>query len=131
MEKRVVEQVETILNGTVTTEELAEIEKIIQEARGRIPAEKNLGFWAGKTPCWEMSNCPRALRQECPATKNLGTPCWEIEGTYCKLDDYGATGRDTNICQVCRVYKKYGKDAPINITVFGQGFTPTLAKIPK
>jgi hypothetical protein len=60
--------------------------------------------------------------------KNRELPCWEIEGTYCKLDDYGATGRDTSICQVCRVHKKYGDGSPIKIKVFGQGFNPTFAQ---
>jgi hypothetical protein len=128
MERRIVEQVEAILKGEVTPGELAEIEKIIEEAKGRLPEEKGLGIWEGKSPCWEMTNCPQSLRNECPAYKNTETPCWEIEGTYCKLDDYGATGRDTSICQVCRVYKRYGVNAPIKITLCGQGFSPALAQ---
>jgi hypothetical protein len=126
MQRRIIEQVEEILKGAVTAEELAEIEKIIQEAKGRIPAENELGFWEGKTTCWEMCNCPQSLRQECPSYKNREIPCWEIEGTYCKLDDYGATGRDTSICQICRVYKRWGNGNPIKITLLGQGFSPTL-----
>jgi len=128
MERKVVEQVEEILKGAVTAEELAEIEKIIQEAKGRVPPDTDLGFWEGKTACWDMCNCPQSLKTECPAFKNRETPCWEIEGTYCKLDDYGATGRDTSICQVCRVYMRHGNSAPINITLVGQGFSPTLAQ---
>jgi len=128
MERRIVDQVEQIMKGTVTADELMEIEKIIEEAKGKLPERREPGFWSGKAPCWEMTNCPQSLRNECPAYKNPGTPCWEIEGTYCKLDDFGATGQDTSICQVCRVYQRYGEHAPINITLCGQGFSPTLAR---
>jgi hypothetical protein len=128
MERRIVEQVEEILKGSVSADELKEIEKIIDEAKGKLPAQREPGFWEGKATCWEMTNCPSSLRNECPAYKNTATPCWEIEGTYCKLDDFGATGRDTSICQVCRVYQRYGEHAPINITLVGQGFSPTMAR---
>ena len=128
MNRRVIEQVEEMLKGAVTAEELTEIEKIVQEAKGSILVEEELGLWEGKTACWEMCTCPPSLRQECPAFKNRNLPCWEIEGTYCKLDDYGATGRDTSICQVCRVYKRWGNCEPIKIKLFGQGFNPTFAR---
>jgi hypothetical protein len=128
MRHGIVEQVEELLNGAVTAEDLAQIEKAIQEAKGKIRLSNDLGFWKGKTPCWEMCSCPSSLREECPTSKNLELPCWEMEGTYCKLDDYGATGRDTSICQVCRVYKRYGNGEPIKIKLFGQGFNPTFAQ---
>lgn len=131
MQRGIVQQVKAILNESVTSEELVEIEKIIQEAKGRLPQDKILGFWEGKVTCWEMCNCPQTIYQECPAYNNRDTPCWQIEGTYCKLDDWAATGRDTSICQVCRVYKKYGQDKPIEITLYGQGFIPTLAHLSK
>ncbi|HXY75194.1 MAG TPA: hypothetical protein VEH58_07690 [Dehalococcoidales bacterium] len=125
MGKEIVDQVEQILHGYVNPAELAEIEKIIAEAKGRLPVGKAQGYWEGKSPCWEMSNCPESIRKECPAFKNTEIPCWEIEGTYCKLDDRGATGRDTSICQVCRVHQRYEANSPINITLFGQGFATT------
>jgi len=129
MNNRIVEQVEEILKeGSVTAEELEKIEKVVQEAKGNILEEDELGFWEGKTTCWKMCTCPQSLRQECPAFKNRDLPCWEIEGTYCKLDDYGATGRDTSICQVCRVYKRWGSNEPIKIRLFGQGLNPTFAQ---
>jgi hypothetical protein len=127
MNRKVVEQVEEILKGSVTVEELAEIEKVVREAKGNVLIEDDLGFWEGKTTCWEMCTCPQTIRQECPAFKNRNFPCWEVEGTYCKLDDYGATGRDTSICQVCRVYKRWGNNESIDIKLCGHGFNPTFA----
>ena len=127
MSHGIVEQVEELIKGSVTAEDLAEIEKVIQEAKGKVQVTEDMGFWAGKIPCWEMCNCPSSLRQECPTFSNRELPCWEIEGTYCKLDDYGATGRDTSICQVCRVNKRYGNGEAIKIKLYGQGFNPTFA----
>lgn len=127
MNRRIVDQVGAILNGSVTAEELAEIEKAVKDAKGNVLIEDNPGFWEGKTSCWEMCTCPPTLRKECPAFKNRNLPCWEVEGTYCKLDDYGATGRDTGICRVCRVYKRWGENKNLEIKLCGQGFTPTFA----
>jgi len=122
MEAKIAEQIEEILRGVSTVEEIAEIEKAIEEAKGKITLEPALGFWAGKTPCWEMFRCPEEMREECPAFKYRSTPCWEIEGTYCKLNDYGAKGDGTEICQYCRVYKRWGQDKPTEIKLRGKGF---------
>lgn len=83
-------------------------------------------FWAGKSSCWEMCHCPTMIREECPASHYVSLPCWEIEGTYCKLDDYGATGQDTTICEVCRVYKRYGEGRAIQLKLFGRGIDTSL-----
>ncbi|MEW6033365.1 MAG: hypothetical protein AB1603_00755 [Chloroflexota bacterium] len=131
MKSRVVEQVEEILKGVVGPEDIAEIERIIGEVKGKVPLEPGTGFWEGKKPCWEMCQCPEMLQKECPAPKYQALPCWEIEGTYCKLDDYGATGTDTSICEVCRVYKKYGVGKPIQIKLCGRGINTTLSAIEK
>ncbi len=71
--------------------------------------------------CWDVCHCPEMIKRDCPAVKYTFLPCWEIEGTYCKLNDYGATGDDTSICEVCRVYKKYGNGQPIKIKLKGKG----------
>jgi len=71
------------------------------------------------------------IREECPAPKYQFLACWEIEGTYCKLDDYGDSGTDTSICQVCRVYKKYGADQPIELKLFGRGIDSSLKSLEK
>lgn len=120
----VVEQLEEILKGVETVEEIGEVEKVIEEAKGKILTEPGTGFWEGKTPCWAMFRCPEAVRNECPAFKYQSLPCWEIEGTYCKLYDYGAKGDGTEICANCRVYKKWGQGAPIEIKLLGKGFNP-------
>lgn len=78
-----------------------------------------------------MCHCPAMIRAECPSPKYQFLPCWQIEGTYCKLDDYGQTGTDTSICQVCRVYKKYGKGETIELKLFGRGIDSSLKSLEK
>jgi len=119
---KVIEQVEELIKGVTTVEEIAEIARVIGEAKGRILPEPTSGFWEGKTPCWEMFRCPEAIKTECPAFKYQSLPCWEIEGTYSKLRDHGAKGDGTEICQVCRVYKRWGQGKPIQIKLHGEGF---------
>jgi hypothetical protein len=128
---KVIEQVEGLLKRVTTVEDIAEIEQALNEVKGRILLEPALGFWEGKTPCWEMFRCPETIRDECPAFKYHTVPCWQIEGTYCKLYDYGAKGDGTDICQVCRVYKRWGHDEPIAIKVRGKGFNATSEKVTK
>ena len=126
---KVTEQMEEILKGVATVEELDDIERIIGEVKGKLLAEPVTGFWEGKTPCWEMFRCPEAVRDEWPAFKYRSLPCWEIEGTYCKLDNYGTTGQDTAICEMCRVYKRWGHGEPIEIKLLGRGIDTSLASL--
>jgi len=72
-------------------------------------------------PCWEMMHCPRPVQVDCPAIHHRRYPCWEIEGTYCKWDRWGAQGRDTTICLVCEVYLKWGGSQPISLKLKGCG----------
>ena len=92
--------------------------------------ESGADFWAGKTLCWQMCNCPPAIRDDCPASKYTSVPCWEIEGTYSKLQKNGdvVTGTDTGICETCRVYKKYGGDKPIELKLRGKGINTSILK---
>ncbi len=93
--------------------------------------DKGYNFWMDKTPCWELSHCTNMVKAECPAFKYQFLPCWEIEGTYCKLDDYGSDGRDTSICEVCPVYKKYGEGKPIQLKLMGRGINASLKDLEK
>ena len=99
------------------------IMKIKQEIAVQIgkTVGKTIDFWQGKSPCWEMCHCPEDIKGQCPASKNTFLPCWEIEGTYLKLSDDGIRGDDLSICQVCRVYKRYGQGKPIEIKLKGKG----------
>ncbi len=92
-----------------------------RRAREIAEREVTLDFWQGKTPCWEMCHCPEVIKSECPAPKYVPFPCWEIEGTYCKLTTDGTSGRDISICQMCRVYKRWGQNKPIELKLFGRG----------
>jgi ribosomal protein S17 len=125
---KVVEQLEEILRDATTVEELAEIERVINEAKGKLLTEPALGFWEGKTPCWEMFRCPEAVKNECPAFLYRTRPCWQIEGTYSKLHDYGTRGDGTEICENCRVYKRWGQGEPVEIKLHGKGFDTTAEK---
>jgi len=116
------EQLEEILSGITTIDEIAEVERAISEVKGKILAEPGQGFWEEKTPCWEMLRCPEEIKNECPAFKHQGLPCWQIEGTYSKLHDNAQRGCNTDICRVCRVYKRWGQDEPIEIKLVGKGF---------
>lgn len=97
--------------------------------RGAIGEEGRIStFWAGKTPCWEMTRCAPQIRDECPAYTHRTLPCWEIEGTYCKLTMEGgrASGCDTSLCQTCRLYKKYGEGKPIDLKLVGVGIDASI-----
>jgi len=131
MKTKMIEQLEEILRGITTFEDIAEIERAISEVKGSILAEPTLGFWEGKTPCWEMLRCPEAIRNECPAFKHRGVPCWQIEGTYSKLLDDGQKGYNTDICRVCRVYKRWGRGEPIEIKLLGKGFNHVVKAEPR
>ena len=78
-------------------------------------------YWEGKTPCWEMTKCPEAVYNDCPAYRNRGYPCWEIEGTYCKWNEWGSNGRDTSVCLKCEVYVKWGGGQRIELKLRGVG----------
>ncbi|MBN1691061.1 MAG: hypothetical protein JW901_08570 [Dehalococcoidia bacterium] len=101
------------------------------ETAPEVSAERGVNFWTDKTPCWEMSHCTNMVKSECPAFKYQFLPCWEIEGTYCKLDDYGANGKDTSICEVCRIYKTYGGGRPIQLKLLGRGINTSLKDLEK
>lgn len=104
--------------------------QILENTEGMNVAENvsQFNFWKDKQPCWEKCHCPKSINSECPATRYQFLPCWEIEGTYCKLDDHGATGKDTSICEVCRTYKKYGIDEPIRLKLYGKGMNVHIAE---
>jgi len=96
------------------------------EEKADTKEERGFNFWAEKSPCWEASHCTNMVKAECPAFKYQFLPCWEIEGTYCKLDDYGTDGKDTSICEICRVYRTYGEGKPIQLKLMGRGINTSL-----
>jgi hypothetical protein len=117
MKSDIVEQVRSILEDIDDPEGFAEVEKVIEEVKGRLASEEGRGFWEEKTPCWEMCHCAELVRSDCPAFREPYEPCWTVEGTYCKVTDYGTRGDDTSICAVCRVYKRWGAGQPIELRV--------------
>ena len=104
------------------------VQRTIQQA---MLDKTRANFWMDKTPCWEMCNCPKMIQEECPTPKYQFLPCWEIEGTYCKLDDYGTSGTDIKICETCQVYKKWGNSEPIHLKLLGKGINTSLKALKK
>ncbi len=47
-------------------------------------------------PCWQIRDCPAALREACPAYQQSETPCWEL------LRD--PDGRLQQKCLSCQVF---------------------------
>lgn len=64
------------------------------------------GFWADKTPCWEIRSCVDQVRRECPAYRDQSRPCWEAEGTPCEELLQKST------CFVCEVFRLYFPGMP-------------------
>lgn len=109
------------------------MKKALMEASGKkeeLVEESGTDFWEGKTACWQMCQCPAAIRDDCPASKYTYLPCWEIEGTYSKLRKKGdvVTGTDTSICETCRVYRKYGGGKRIELKLRGRGIDASTLK---
>lgn len=124
MKVKVVEQLQEMLKGVTTVEDFDEMKRLIDEAKGKFLREPTLGFWEAKVPCWEMSHCPKAIRNECPAFKYRTLPCWQIEGTYRKVFDYEQGGDGTAVCRLCSVYKRWGHGEPIEIKLLVKEFNP-------
>ena len=131
MNVKMVNRISEIVKEITDIEVIDEVERILEETRERIGREQLKDFWVSKTPCWEICQCPDIIKNQCPSPKYTSLPCWEIEGTYCKLDDYAANGADTSICKLCRVYRQYGANKPIEIKLFGKGIDTSLTKVTK
>jgi hypothetical protein len=125
------EQLDEIFRGVETMADIVALEKIIAEVKGKIQLGAQFGFWEGKTPCWEILRCPENIRTECPAFRFQSMPCWQIEGTYCKLSADCQRGDNTDICRVCRVYKRWSQGEPVEIKLHGMGLNKGLAVAPK
>ncbi|OGO04900.1 MAG: hypothetical protein A2Y91_05045 [Chloroflexi bacterium RBG_13_54_8] len=107
--ERIVQKGHDLRHGTVLKK------AVVKEDLERVHQRAGIGFWEGKTPCWEMCHCRASIRNECPAFKCQLLPCWTVRGTYCKLRDYDTEGEDISICRVCRVYRRWGADEPLEI----------------
>ena len=131
MKPKTVEQLRELVRDIRDPEDVAEIERLISETKGKVLQQRAQGFWEGKTPCWEMVHCPEVIRKECPVQRHQAMACWELEGTYCKLCDGGRSGQDTSVCEVCRVYRRWGNDKPIIIKIFGDGMNTSREAEPR
>lgn len=120
--ERTVSKAADLIQSITSLTELERIEEVVRKAKDNIKTLQMENFWEGKTPCWELSRCPDEIRDACGAFKYRYLPCWEIEGTFCKLQGDGSNGDSIEICSDCRVYKKFGNREPIILKSFGHGF---------
>ena len=95
-----------------------EVAQFLGNEEARIAKEYRRNFWFRKTSCWEITHCPDSIKNACPAPKHPSLPCWQIEGTYCKLDERNESGEDTSTCKLCRVYEQYGGRRLLQIKLF-------------
>jgi len=116
-------------------EELEFLQFIVNEkaryAERYIEEHRRNNFWFRRTPCWQLTNCPDSVKNACPTPKYPALPCWQIEGTYCKLDERHAGGLDTSICRLCPVYKQYGSCSPLQIKLFCSGIDTSITTVAK
>ena len=103
-----------------------EVAHFFRNEKARIAKEHPRNFWFRKTPCWEMSHCLDSIKNVCPAPKHPSLPCWQIEGTYCKLGERNDSGGDSSICKLCRVYKQYGGRRSLKLKLFQCGGSGSL-----
>ncbi len=56
--------------------------------------------------CWEIKDCPRELRHQCPAWEfHSGGLCWFINGTLCDGQIHKNWRDKMTICRNCRVFR--------------------------
>ena len=58
-------------------------------------ASKRLGDFRRATPCREIKPCTLAERERCAAYRDEGAPCWALEHTACRAENY-----DRRLCPV-------------------------------
>jgi DNA-binding XRE family transcriptional regulator len=58
-------------------------------------------------PCWTMKQCPKELREKCPAWEfKAGDLCWFINGTFCEGKVQKNWRKKISICRKCEVFQK-------------------------
>jgi DNA-binding XRE family transcriptional regulator len=57
-------------------------------------------------PCWEMKDCSKKWRENCPAWEfQAQGPCWFLNGDFCVGKSCGSWGEKMKICSACEVFK--------------------------
>ena len=57
-------------------------------------------------PCWVIRECPREVRQNCPAWEfQVGHLCWFINGTICQGRMQESWQKKMKICRQCKVFR--------------------------
>jgi hypothetical protein len=57
-----------------------------------------------KKPCWVVNECPREVRDRCPAWEfKAGRLCWFINGTFCKGKVQSDWREKMKLCRGCKM----------------------------
>lgn len=59
----------------------------------------------GTGRCWDITGCPEAQRQKCPAYNSSEVRCWLLSGTWCKGAQQGDFSAKIRNCMTCEAYK--------------------------
>jgi DNA-binding XRE family transcriptional regulator len=60
-----------------------------------------------RKPCWTMRQCPKELREKCPAWEfKAGDLCWFINGTFCEGKVQKNWPRKISKCRKCEIFQK-------------------------
>lgn len=76
--------------------------------------ERQLLFLASRVPagakgkpCWEVKECPREVRDRCPAREfRAGDLCWFINGTLCTGKTLRGWAQKVEVCRGCEVFRR-------------------------
>ena len=61
----------------------------------------------GRPPCWSRRDCPKELREQCPAWEfGTGDLCWFINGTICDGVVHDSWKEKMKLCRSCDVFKE-------------------------
>ncbi len=57
--------------------------------------------------CWEVRDCPEAMRKKCPAWEfRAGNLCWFINGTICRGSVHRNWKEKIALCRECQVFSR-------------------------
>lgn len=59
----------------------------------------------GTERCWDITGCPEAQRQKCPAYNSSEVRCWLLSGTWCEGAQQGDFSAKIRNCMTCEAYK--------------------------
>ncbi len=61
--------------------------------------------------CWDYMDCPKEVRDRCPAYPRHGRDCWKMPNTMCAGGRYrlSTLAEKVAFCRICEFYKLHCK----------------------